>query len=342
MSKNKASPGGRFRSLPEIWEGNPMSDAIPVIDLTDLETGNPQALARIAHDIGNAARDIGFFYVRNHGVAADLIDAAFAASAKFFALPTAEKAAIAIDKVGANRGYAGLLTEALDPTRPADLKEAFNIGFDDPATGLGADGRGRNAWPRLDGFQSVMQTYFDAVLALGRRLHRAIAVDLGLEPDFFADKLDHPLATLRLLHYPPHPADALAGQIGAGAHTDYGNITLLATDAVGGLEVCRRDGVWVAAPVIPGTFVVNIGDSLMRWSNDVYVSNPHRVVNRGNRERWSIAFFLDANPDAVISALPGCVAPGAVAKYPPVTMAAYLRQRLNATYGAAVGIDTVP
>lgn len=319
-----------------------MSDAIPVIDLTDLETGNPAALARIAHDLGSAARDIGFFYVRNHGIPAGLVAAAFAASARFFALPPAAKAAIAIDRVGANRGYAGLLTEALDPSRPADLKEAFNIGWDDPLTGLGSDGRGRNAWPELADFRAPLEAYFDAVLALGRRLHRAIALDLGLEPDFFADKLDRPLATLRLLHYPPHPADAAAGQIGAGAHTDYGNITLLATDDVGGLEVRRRDGVWVAAPVIPGTFVVNIGDSLMRWSNDVYVSNPHRVVNRGDRERWSIAFFLDANPDAVIAALPACVAPGAAPKYPPITMAAYLRERLNATYVGALGLDTVP
>ena len=107
------------------------------------------------------------------------------------------------------------------------------------------------------------------------------------------------MATLRLLHYPPQPPNAAAGQIGAGEHTDYGDITLLLTDSAGGLEVKRRDGGWIPAPTIPGAFICNIGDCLMRWTNDVYVSTPHRVVNRGERHRYSVAFFLDPNPDAV-------------------------------------------
>jgi isopenicillin N synthase-like dioxygenase len=141
------------------------------------------------------------------------------------------------------------------------------------------------------------------------------------------------MATLRLLHYPPQPPTADEGQIGASEHTDYGNITLLMTDGVGGLEVRRRDGVWIAAPSIPGAFVCNIGDCLMRWSNDVYVSTPHRVANRGGRERYSIAYFLDPNPDAEIAALPTCVSPEHPARYPAIAAADYLRQRLDATYG---------
>ncbi len=177
-----------------------------------------------------------------------------------------------------------------------------------------------------------MLAYFDAVWGLGRRLHEAIALDLGLPGAFFEDKLDAPMATLRLLHYPPQPAQMAAGQLGAGEHTDYGDITLLMTDEVGGLEVRRRDGVWLKAPHIPGAFVCNIGDCLMRWTNDVYVSTPHRVVNQSGRERFSVAFFLDPNPEAVVAALPTCVSAARPAKYPPVTGADYLRSRLDATY----------
>ncbi|TBW37354.1 isopenicillin N synthase family oxygenase [Siculibacillus lacustris] len=316
-----------------------MDGSLPVIDLSDLTAAAPGALERVAAAIGRAAREVGFFWVTGHGVSPAVSAAAFAASEAFFALPRAQKAALAIDRVGANRGYVGEGAESLDPSRPPDLKEAFNIGFDlpegDPERFDAAGQRGVNAWPELAGFRPAVEAYFAAVLALGRRLHRAIALDLGADPEFFADKLDRPMATLRLLHYPPRPAAMAPGRLGAGAHTDYGNLTLLATDAVGGLEVRRRDGVWVAAPPMPGAFVVNIGDCLMRWSNDVYVSTPHRVVNPEGRERWSIAFFLDPNPEAVVTALPGCVAPGEAPRHPPITAAAHLAARLAATYGGA-------
>jgi isopenicillin N synthase-like dioxygenase len=141
-----------------------------------------------------------------------------------------------------------------------------------------------------------MLAYYDAVWKLGRRLHRAFAVDLGLPASFFEDKLDRPMATLRLLHYPPMPANPIAGQLGAGEHTDYGNLTLLATDGSGGLEVRTRAGDWIAAPTVEGALLCNIGDCLMRWTNDVYVSTPHRVVSRRGQERYSIAFFLDPTP----------------------------------------------
>lgn len=174
-------------------------------------------------------------------------------------------------------------------------------------------------------------------------MHRAVAADLGAEPDYFEDKLDAPMATLRLLHYPPQPAAAEKGQIGAGTHTDYGNITILLPDAVGGLEVRRRDGVWLKAPTIDGAFVCNIGDCLMRWTNDVYVSTPHRVVNSSGLERYSIAFFLDPNPDAEVACLPSCLEAGARPKYAPVSGAGYLKSRLDASYEpvkTALGKDT--
>jgi len=170
---------------------------------------------------------------------------------------------------------------------------------------------------------------------LGRRLHRAIAADLGLAPAYFEPYLTRPMATLRLLHYPAGTGSAAT--LGAGEHTDYGNLTLLATDAVGGLEIRRRDGTWISAPSLAGTFVVNVGDCLMRWTNDVYVSTPHRVVAPIGRERYSIAFFLDPNADAPLAALPGTVAPGETPRYPTITAGDHITERLRATYAGRPG-----
>ncbi len=309
-----------------------MTDALPIIDLTPLGEGET-GLAQVAAAIGAACRDVGFFYVVNHGVPRALIDQAFARSRRFFALPLAEKQRIAMDVVGGNRGYSALLREALDPAQGPDLKEAFNIGFDlepdDPELIAGKPFRALNAWPDMSGFRETMLSYFDACSTLAGRIHRAFARDLGLRLDFFDDKFDRPMATLRLLRYPA-PQDGLGVEIGAGAHTDYGNLTLLATDDAGGLQVRRRDGRWIEAPPLAGAYVVNIGDCLMRWTNDVYVSTPHRVVNRRPRERYSIAFFFDPNPDALVAAIDSCVGVGS-SKYAPILAADYLKFRLDAS-----------
>jgi len=313
-----------------------MTDTLPILDMSALNAGEPGAIVALARQIGEAARGIGFFYVTGHGIAPEALSRVFAESARFFDLPLAEKEKASITLSKHNRGYVAMKGESLDPTKPADLKEAYNVGFDlapdDPRVIGGEPFRGVNLWPEVPGWRETMLGYFDAVLKVGQTLHMAIAEDLGLPRDFFVDKLDEPMATLRLLHYPPQAEVTDSGQIGAGEHTDYGNITLLLTDEVGGLEVKRRDGGWIPAPVIPGAFVCNIGDCLMRWTNDVYVSTPHRVVNRTGRERYSIAFFLDPNPDAEVACLPTCVSDDNPARYPPISGADYLSERLNATY----------
>ena len=316
-----------------------MPHTLPIVDLSSPREGDGASLTRIAADVGAACRDVGFFYAVNHGVDAGLIAEAFAQSRRFFASPVAEKQALAIEEIGGNRGYSGLLHEALDPGRGPDMKEAFNVGLelapDDPELMAGKPFRARNAWPNLPHFRETLLAYYAACAALGARLHRAFAHNLGLRPDFFVDKFDRPMATLRLLRYPTPPQD-LGPRIGAGAHTDYGNLTLLATDDVGGLEVRTRAGQWIAAPVVPGAFVVNIGDCLMRWTNDVYVSTPHRVVNRSAKERYSIAFFYDPNPDAMVETIPACVPQGQRTRYPPILAADYLKQRLDASKPAGV------
>ena len=301
---------------------------VPLIDISSLIQAATGAPAPLVAQVGAACRDTGFFAITGHGVADALVRDAFAAAYELFALPADTKQALAIARHGHNRGYVGPGVEALDEQTAPDLKEAYNLIWAGPGAAV------PNVWPPLPGWRERAQTYFDALLAVGRQLHRAFALDLGLDEHFFADKLDRPMATLRLLHY-PITADGLSAGVparpGAGTHTDYGNVTLLSTDSVAGLQVRRRDGGWIDVPPMPGAFICNIGDCLMRWSNDVYVSTPHRVVALV-RERYSIAFFLDPNPDAIVRAIPSCVTAGQAPRYAPIPAKDYLQSRFAATY----------
>jgi isopenicillin N synthase-like dioxygenase len=313
-----------------------MTGHIPIVDVTRLSSEDQRDWGQVAAEIGAACRGIGFFYIIGHGVPGSLIKDAFHQSEALFALGAAQKDAMSMLRSRHNRGYVGFAAEALDPSKPPDLKEAFNIGLDldasDPEVLENKPFRGVNLWPELPGFRKTMLAYFDAVWQAGRNLHRAFAIDLQLTPAFFEDKLDRPMATLRVLHYPPMPGTIAQGQLGAGEHTDYGNVTLLAPGEAGGLEVRTRRGDWIAAPVIPGAFVCNIGDCLMRWTNGVYLSTPHRVVNPKGLERYSIAFFLDPNPEAEVACLPSCVSPERPPLYPPVRADDFLRSRLDPSY----------
>lgn len=300
---------------------------IPVLNWSRFASGTDRD--GFVADLSSACRDTGFFLLTGHGISQTLIEDTFRVAGRFFALPTEQKAELDIRKVGNNRGWAGSGTENLDDSKPdqVDRKEAFNTGFefapDDPRL-TSQPFRGMNAWPDIPDFRETAIAYFNAVHGLGVDLHRAIALDLGLDEHYFAPFLDEPLATLRMLSY---PGGSGSEGIGAGAHTDYGSVTLLYTDGEPGLEVKPRDKTWIDVPSVPGAFIINIADCLMRWTNDIYVSTPHRVRIPKNQRR-SLAFFLDPNPDAEITALPGT----GEAKYPPITGAEYLKMRLNATY----------
>jgi len=208
-------------------------NSIPVIDIAPLANGTPDQMRAVASELGRACRDVGFFYVTGHGIPPALRARVFEHSAAFFTGPTAVREAASFTGAGGNRGYIKLGGEALDPGKPADVKEAFNIGLelesDDPELLARAPFRAANLWPDTPGFRDTMLEYFNRVWRLGRDLHRGFALDLGLAPDYFETKLDKPIATLRLLHYPPVAAPQADGQLGAGVHTDYGNVTLLAT-----------------------------------------------------------------------------------------------------------------
>lgn len=307
---------------------------IPVIDVAALRGGDAAARRLVAAEIGAACRGIGFFGIRGHGIAPDLRKAAFDAARALFDLPDATKHDLAIRRTGSMRGYVGPALEQLDETRPGDRKEAFNLGRDgewaEPAP-LSGGLRRFNVWPPIDGWREAASAYFEAVLALAVDLHRGIAIDLGAPEEFFTPMFAGPVSMLRMLHYPPADSDVPADALGAGAHTDYGNLTILATDGVAGLEVRARDGSWVTPPDLTDGFMCNIGDCLMRWTNDIYVSTPHRVRVPRTR-RYSIAFFADPEPSTPVEVLPQCITPGMVANYQPTTVGEHLRERLSATY----------
>lgn len=310
-----------------------MTNSLPVIDLGRGDTA--------AAEIDAACRTHGFFYIVGHGLPDAVTATAFDASRRFFALPEAEKSRWHIDRSPCRRGFDPIGWQTLAPGQPADLKESFYLGVDrdadDPLVRAGTPNHGVNQWPgeaQVPGFRAAMQAYDDAVQQLARRLMGLIALGLGMPRDHFEPFMTDPMPVLRLLHYPKQPptAEVPPGQIGCGAHTDWGGITLLAQDDAGGLQVQRQDGGWTSAPPIPGSFVVNLGDMMARWTNERYRSTLHRVVNRSSgRDRYSIAYFFDIDYHAVVSALPGCVAAGASALHPPITAGEHIVEMYRRT-----------
>lgn len=317
-----------------------MAHTLPVIDLAASFGHDPQATAEIATQIDAACRRHGFFYVSGHGVPLALTGHLFMLSRRLFALPEEVKRRWHIDLSGGlQRGYDPIGWQALEAGRPADLKESFYLGTDrdayDPLVRAGIPGHGPNQWPDealVPGFQSTTEAYAASLARLGRHLMGLIALALKLPRDHFEPFLRQPMPVLRLLHYPPQAASTLDGQIGSGAHTDWGGITLLAQDSSGGLQVRAEDGQWFDAPPVEGTFVVNLGDLMQRWTNDRYRSNLHRVINRvSGRERYSMAYFYDIDYHAVVSALPGCHDAADPPHHPPITAGEHIADMYRRT-----------
>jgi isopenicillin N synthase-like dioxygenase len=305
---------------------------LPVIDLEALRQGTLAERRAAAGALGAACRETGFFCVSGHGVSPSARSSLFAAARQFFGMPIDRKLELSIARSRHNRGYVGIGTERLEAQAAPDQKEAFNIGLDLPPDDAevlaGRPLRGVNFWPQLPGWRQLMLAYYEQCLEIGRSLHRGFCLDLGLDENFFSATLVRPAAVLRLLHYPARAA-MTPDAPGAGEHTDYGNITLLATDGVAGLQVRRRDGTWIPVADTGELLLCNIGDCLMRWTNDEYVSTPHRV-RIPTAERYSIAFFLDPNPDAIVD--PSLARPHQSARYAPISVRDYLLGRLTATY----------
>ncbi len=190
---------------------------------------------------------------------------------------------------------------------------------------------GHKVFPK---FRDQMLSYQAAMRTLGDHVLTLIALSLDLREDYFTAFYDTPSNILRLLCYPPHPSAAQENQIGAGAHTDWGGITLLLQDQLGGLEVRNVDNEWVAAPPIPGTFVINLGDLMQRWTNNIYRSNFHRVKNNSSSSnRYSIPFFYSPRPDSLIECLPTCTDAKHPAEFAPCTASEHTYEMFRRSYG---------
>lgn len=322
------------------------ADRIPVIDLADTFADDADRHRNVAWEVHKACRETGFFYVANHGIPEALIAKQFARARQFFDLPLERKMAIHMTKSPTFVGYEPLgvqVTDSQDPkvkASPPDLKEAFfigtEIGPDHPYAGKAIRGYGYNQWPEgLPRFREDILAYHAAVSDLSMRVVRLLALSLDLPADYFAEMFDMPNTTLRLLKYPPQPANAAFNQMGAGAHTDWGGVTLLVQDDVGGLEVRNADGDWIRATPIPGTFVVNLGDLVKRWTNGLYNSNLHRVMNNSSgRDRFSIPFFFGPRPSAVITPLPTCVGAERPPQFATCTAQEHVNEMFRRAYAA--------
>ncbi|CAN0298828.1 unnamed protein product [Discosporangium mesarthrocarpum] len=323
-------------------------DTVPVIDIAAFRIGDPIGTARIVDAVRDACEGIGFFTITGHGVDSGRIAALRACARAFFARPAAEKAAVHLADPALPRGYRAIGDEGLaygagDET-PPDLKEVFHMGppdFPDTAyytTAMAAPHFIANAYPGTPaGFRAAATAYYRAMEALARDVEAIFALALGLPADFFRPFTDRQISALRIIRYPPPPAAPLPDQWRAGPHTDYGTFTLLLSEnRPGGLEVRTRDGDWIPVPTPADAFVVNIGDLMMRWTNDRFVSNPHRVAvppaeAGAASDRLSVAFFHHPNYDSEIACIETCTSPDNPPKYPPVLSGPYRLEKYAAT-----------
>lgn len=311
---------------------------IPLIDFTPFVENDPEGKQRVAQEIYHACHEVGFLYLTHHGIQSNFITDIFKQSQQFFSLPLEEKNKIAWSSEFSNRGYVGIERERLDETNPGDLKEAFNVGKEVSPEEAGANATLLlNQWPpRQEEFRQTVKMFFEQCAAAAARVFQAFAIALDMPESFLVDKHQSHNYTLRLLHYPPLNGVPKPGQIRAGAHSDYGTLTLLFQDDVGGLEVQIATGEWISAPSIPGAILINTGDLTQRWSNDVFRSTKHRVAlpngEMAERDRYSIAFFCQPDAEAEIVCLPSCQGSDNPPRYAPITSGEYLLSRLQATY----------
>ena len=312
--------------------------SLPVIDISGLSSPDLADRKAVAAKLRAACLHNGFFYISNHGIDEALVGDVFTEAASFFALPPDVKSELDKARSSANRGYEPLQGQTLEPGAPPDLKEGYYIGPehapDDPRVLAGLFNHGPNQWPvSQPRFKPVMQAYLDVMMALAARMMGAIALSLDLPEDYFSGYCRDAMGTVRLLHYPPQSPRGNPAQMGAGAHTDFGGLTLLRQGEIGGLQVWDQgSGGWIHAEPLPRTYVVNLGDMIARWTNDRYRSTLHRVVNTSGRERYSVPFFYTGNYAHTVECIPTCLDPGEQAKYPPITVEEHMRAMYRRTY----------
>jgi isopenicillin N synthase-like dioxygenase len=325
---------------------------VPVINIAPFRQGGDGEKAAVAERVAEACRDIGFLIIAGHGIDPALIERVDGVSRRFFDLPLEAKMRVARPATDVTRGYIPLEGEAVAASRgettAGDLNESFMIGPVDVPDGDGyytAEAAGRhfhpNLWPEEPAaLRAAYSEYYRAMGSLAATIMRIFAGALHLPADFFDAKLDRHISRLRVRNYPAPSVPPRPGQLRVGAHSDYGSLTILKAEAnPGGLQVFNKASEWVDVPIIEGTFIVNLGELMARWTNDQWVSTLHRVVNpppdraAGSR-RQSIVFFHNPNYDAAVECIPSCTWPGNPPLYPPTTSGDHLRHQFVRTQKA--------
>jgi len=274
---------------------------IPVVDIQPLRDGTDAK--RVAKLLHAASQTLGFIYIKGHGIPENIINKARAGAYEFFDQPEPIKTLVKI--TAKHRGWLGQGGAKMKDGAKADLKESFIWGLeDDNSQGLvDHDLRGENIWPKeLPEMRGQSMSYFQYAHQVAHHLMRGFALGLDLEEDFFLKTASRPLSRASYVYYPAQPADLGSSQFGVGPHTDFGVLTVLCQDSVGGLQVQDANGDWIQAPPIEGTLIVNVADLLSRWTDGAYKSTPHRVVNSSGQKRLSIVLAFDPNPETIIDA----------------------------------------
>lgn len=327
---------------------------VPTIDISPWFTDDPDAQAAVVAAVDAACRSIGFMQIVGHGISSETIEGLGNAIDTFFGLPSETKAVLRAPRPSINRGYsppaAERLSYSLGIDSPADMFEAFNIGAsvddfvaaDSTDVELDPEIYATNIWPAADdapGFEANASAWFAEAGKLARTITSIFARALDLDDGFFEPYADHSIDVLRMVNYAlPEGVQLQPDQLGMGAHTDFGIVTILWADAVPGLEILDDDGAWHSVLPIPGAILVNLGDMLEQWTNDRYTSTMHRVVPPTDADgksvrRRSAAFFHDGNADALISTLDSCLDTDGASAYPDVTVAEHLTQKLSGSRG---------
>ena len=302
---------------------------IPKIDISEIE--EKEFSRRLLQDFFSAYNKYGFGYIINHGIEKTLIEQLFQVSKQFHSQPLSEKMRVALDHN--HRGYIAINTSTDVNSKLADVKkpnqsESFMMMREDKSELPDVYLSGPNQWPKLENFKEVLDKYTFNMTKLGRNLMRLALLSSGVRDLSVMQSLDTPTIWLRLLHYPPISKNSPSDLYGSAPHTDFGCLTILAQDEIGGLQVQTREGEWIDVPKLEGSFVVNVGDMLSRYTNGLLRSTPHRVINKSGKERFSCPFFFDPHTNAVVQPLKGTGKP----KFSPINFGEFLREELEASY----------
>ncbi|EIW81555.1 2OG-Fe(II) oxygenase [Coniophora puteana RWD-64-598 SS2] len=321
-------------------------DSIPIVDLGNLDK------VALAREVRTACIEVGFFYVKNHGIPGQIVSNVTSSIARYFALPSETKMKLHHKTTPNFKGYSPLLDANIDPTNNGDNHEGYELGWEalTPPNGNSLDEKrlndgemsGANVWPseadwgtpeEAKRFREDMLAYYHEAVRVGRHLFPLFALALELEERYFDDKTRNSAAIMRALHYPPQTGPVDDRTVGIGAHTDFEFFTILwQQPGIQALQVLNASKQWVDAPSIDGTLVINLGDQFARWTNDVFKSTVHRAINRTGAERYSIPLFFGTDYDVNIEPIESCVSSDRPPKYPPVTAGDYVKQRLRDMY----------